>query len=100
LLSNGIKYSDPGTTVYLHGEVDGLTLRGEIRDEGMGIPQDDQQHMFERFFRATNVTNIQGTGLGLYIVKQYLSLMDGDINFVSEPGKGTSFRFNIPLKEI
>lgn len=100
LLSNGIKYSDPGTTVYLHGEVDGLTLRGEIRDEGMGIPQDDQQHMFERFFRATNVTNIQGTGLGLYIVKQYLSLMDGDIDFVSEPGKGTSFRFNIPLKEI
>ncbi len=56
--------------------------------------------MFERFFRATNVTNIQGTGLGLYIVKQYLSLMDGDIDFVSEPGKGTSFRFNIPLKEI
>lgn len=100
LLSNGIKYSEPGKTIYLIGEVDGEVLRGEIRDEGMGIPNEDQKHLFERFFRAQNVTNIQGTGLGLYIVKQYLSLLEGTIDFESEYGKGTRFFFTIPLKEI
>lgn len=100
LVSNGIKYSEPGKTIYMTGEVDGDKLRGEVRDEGMGIPTEDQQQLFERFFRAQNVTNIQGTGLGLYIVKQYLSLLEGTIGFESVPEKGTRFYFEIPLKEI
>ena len=69
-----------------------------IKDEGMGIPKVDQQYMFTRFFRAHNVANIQGTGLGLNIVKKYLDLMEGTINFESEEGKGTVFTINIPLQ--
>lgn len=100
LLSNGIKYSEENKTIYVKAEVDGNILQGEVRDEGMGIPKEDQIHLFERFFRAQNVTNIQGTGLGLYIVNQYLSLLEGKIGFESEHEKGTRFYFTIPLKEI
>lgn len=62
-----------------------------VIDEGMGIPEADQKHLFSRFFRATNVTHTQGTGLGLYIVKRYVELMNGEIGFSSEEGKGTEF---------
>lgn len=98
LLSNAIKYSPENTPITLRIEEDDSMLRIEVRDQGIGIPEEDQQFLFTRFFRAKNVENIQGTGLGLNIVKRYLQLMDGDINFVSKPGKGTSFFLEIPLK--
>ncbi|MBC7421843.1 MAG: sensor histidine kinase, partial [Ferruginibacter sp.] len=62
-----------------------------VKDNGIGISTEDQEHLFERFFRGANVTNIQGTGLGLHIVEKYVELMDGTINFTSELEKGTSF---------
>ncbi|MEL7530004.1 MAG: sensor histidine kinase [Bacteroidota bacterium] len=64
------------------------------------MPDEDQVHMFERFFRAKNVTNIQGTGLGLSIVKRYVDLMQGDITFSSVYQEGTTFslRFSQPPK--
>ena len=64
----------------------------------MGIPQEEQEHMFERFYRAKNATNIQGTGLGLNIVSKYLEAMNGSIQFESELNKGTTFNITIPLK--
>ncbi len=63
----------------------------------MGIPKDDQQHIFERFFRAVNATDVQGTGLGLHIVQKYTELMNGKIKFISEQGKGTEFFIEIKM---
>lgn len=99
LVSNASKYSDAGKSIYCRLKVTEKVLHIEVEDQGIGIPEEDQPHMFERFFRANNVENIQGTGLGLNIVKQYLSLLGGDISFTSKPSQGTVFRINIPLTE-
>jgi signal transduction histidine kinase len=76
--------------------VDQHSIRISVRDHGLGIPEEDRKHLFERFFRAQNVTNIQGTGLGLHIVSKYVELMHGEIEVESELEKGTQFtiRFN------
>ena len=68
-----------------------------VKDEGIGIPADEQKHLFERFFRAKNASNIQGTGLGLNIVQQYVHLLGGTINFVSEENVGSTFEITIPF---
>lgn len=99
LLSNAIKYSDPGTTIHCDIRLEAETLQITVRDQGIGIPQEEQQHVFTRFFRAHNAENIQGTGLGLNIVKRYIELLRGSINFESELGKGTTFRLEIPLAQ-
>ncbi|HEY1031489.1 MAG TPA: ATP-binding protein, partial [Flavipsychrobacter sp.] len=62
-----------------------------VKDEGVGISEEDQQHLFQRFFRGANVTNIQGTGLGLHIVSKYAELMNGDITYETALNKGTKF---------
>ena len=97
LLSNAIKYSGKGSTVWLKAKMADGMLNVSIRDEGIGIPESDQKHLFSRFFRADNAVNIQGTGLGLNIVQRYLELLKGKIDFESEEGKGTTFFFEIPL---
>ena len=71
-------------------------LEISIEDEGIGIPEGDKKHMFERFFRATNAGNVQGTGLGLNIVKRYVDLLKGSIWFTSEHKKGSIFFVSIP----
>ena len=68
-----------------------------IRDHGIGIPKDDQKHLFERFHRGSNVTNIQGTGLGLHIVGKYTELLKGTIQCKSELEKGTEFILQFDL---
>jgi PAS domain S-box-containing protein len=97
LLSNAIKYSDPGSTVWLTARLEQGILKVSIQDEGIGIPESDQKHLFSRFFRADNAANIQGTGLGLNIVHRYLELLGGSIDFESVEGKGTTFFFEVPL---
>jgi PAS domain S-box-containing protein len=92
LLSNARKYSPEDSLIEFHTN---KTLNGievTITDHGMGIPSDDQDHLFERFFRAKNATNVQGTGLGLNIVKRYVDLMGGSISFTTKEGEGTSFK--------
>lgn len=91
LLSNAIKYSPENKRIDLRTTIaDGqLTIR--VSDEGIGIPLEDQQHLFERFFRASNAFTVQGTGLGLNIVRKYLDLMGGSITYQSTPGEGTVF---------
>ena len=69
-----------------------------VTDEGIGISIEDQQHLFTSFFRGNNVINIQGTGLGLHIVKRYLDLLQGEVQLESAIGKGTKITFKIPLK--
>jgi signal transduction histidine kinase len=63
-----------------------------VKDNGIGIPDDDKPFLFERFFRAHNAGNAQGTGLGLNIVKRYVELMGGEIEYTSELGVGSEFR--------
>ncbi|MBU6325810.1 MAG: HAMP domain-containing histidine kinase, partial [Bacteroidetes bacterium] len=98
LLSNAMKYSDAEHgVVKLEAEIGGKGLTVWVRDNGMGIPEEDQKNLFSRFFRARNVTNIDGTGLGLHIVKQYLDLMGGHVVCQSKPEAGTTFEVFIPL---
>jgi signal transduction histidine kinase len=96
LLSNAIKYSPPDSTIYfdVHYQTDQAVLR--IRDEGMGIPAEEQTRLFEAFFRAGNVQQIPGTGLGLAIVKQAVEMHGGTITVESAPGAGTAFTITVP----
>jgi len=98
LVSNAIKYSFEGSRISVRMRIEGDDLRTDVVDRGMGIPAKNQPHMFDRLFRASNVTNIQGTGLGLNIVRHYLDLHGGTITFASTEGEGTTFTFRIPQR--
>lgn len=67
-----------------------------MEDQGIGIPEAEQTHIFSRFFRAPNTGNIQGTGLGLNIVKRYVELLNGTISFISKLNQGTTFTVEFP----
>jgi PAS domain S-box-containing protein len=97
LISNAIKYSNENSLIEVMAKSDGHFLWMDIKDQGIGIPLEDQQHIFDRFYRANNIGNMQGTGLGLNIVKKYIEVMSGDISFKSKPNKGTTFSFKIPI---
>ncbi len=96
LITNAIKYSPEEKNIDIRVNVEESIFEIEIQDQGIGIPEDEQAQLFERFFRAKNATNIQGTGLGLSIVKKYVELLKGSIAFTSEYGKGSIFRLTIP----
>jgi len=98
LFSNAIKYSEQDKSIYFEFFMDDKMLHFSIRDEGIGIPVEEHEYLFTRFFRAHNVENIQGTGLGLNIVKRYLELMEGIIQFESTLGVGTRFQISLPRK--
>ncbi|MEH0158223.1 ATP-binding protein [Limibacter armeniacum] len=96
LISNAIKYSGNDKNIWVTSSNEENDITISVKDEGIGIPETDQQYLFSRFFRAENAINIQGTGLGLYIVKKYLDLVDGQIEFESIPDQGTTFKITIP----
>lgn len=100
LLSNAIKYSPDEMEIKLVSTIDNGFASIEVKDKGIGIPKEDQKHLFNRFFRAHNAGEIQGTGLGLNIVKKYVELLNGSINFVSHENKGTTFTLNFPKEAI
>lgn len=91
LLSNAIKFSAEGTSVKLKTDWVNGHLQLSVKDEGIGIPAEFRKYIFTRFYRGSNATNIQGTGLGLHIVKKYLELMNGTIQYKSKLGEGTEF---------
>lgn len=97
LLSNASKYSNENDAIEIIVQQDKNT-RIEFKDYGIGIPEEDKKHMFERFFRAQNAINLQGTGLGLTIVKRYLELLEGELSFESVENKGTSFYLTLNEK--
>lgn len=100
MLNNAIKYSPDGSPVEFTTRT-GKDVVISIKDHGLGIPAEDQQHLFERFFRASNVTAIQGTGLGLNIVNRYINLMHGKMQFNSKENIGSEFIISFPIeKEI
>jgi PAS domain S-box-containing protein len=96
LISNASKYSEPGNVIVISCEKSDSRILFHVKDDGIGIPKEDQKHLFDRFFRASNAGNVQGTGLGLNIVKRYVDLLSGEISFTSEPGDGTVFQISIP----
>jgi PAS domain S-box-containing protein len=96
LLTNAIKFSDEGKVIEIRSHVNEEGLRFSVKDQGIGIPEEDQQHLFSSFFRGKNVLNIQGTGLGLHIIKRYLSIINGTIQLESKLNEGTKFDVFIP----
>jgi signal transduction histidine kinase len=98
LLSNAVKYSKDGKQVDFSLNFEDNHLKAVIADKGIGIPKAEQHKLFDRFFRAGNVGIIEGSGLGLSIVKKCLEVLHGEITFESEAGKGTTFFVSIPVK--
>ncbi|HEX7367542.1 MAG TPA: PAS domain-containing sensor histidine kinase [Pelobium sp.] len=91
LIANAIKYSGENTFIEFNTEITNANFYVTIKDNGIGIPNTEQKHLFEAFFRAHNTGSIPGTGLGLNIVDRYIKLMFGRIEFKSEENKGTTF---------
>jgi signal transduction histidine kinase len=100
LLANATKYSTAGSTVELELTWLAEVVQFQIRDRGIGIPLEDQLHLFESFHRASNVGDIPGTGLGLSIVKRYIELQAGSLEFTSVVNEGTTFRVTLPLSPM
>ncbi|HHC80278.1 MAG TPA: ATP-binding protein, partial [Flavobacteriia bacterium] len=97
LIHNAIKYSPENTTITLEINQNGKKIAFKVIDEGMGIPKKDQKHIFNRYFRAENVLNTQGTGIGLNIVKGHLENLGGSIRFESKLHKGSVFSIDLPI---
>jgi two-component system sensor kinase FixL len=97
LVNNAIKYSGENTFIGFTTEINERECIITVSDNGIGIPDTDQKHLFEAFFRAHNTGTIPGTGLGLNIVARYTNLMNGSINFKSEVNQGTLFTITFPM---
>jgi PAS domain S-box-containing protein len=99
LLSNAIKFSGPKSTIEVVSHLAPGQLVLKVKDNGMGIPESEHKHLFNRFFRADNAMNIEGTGLGLHIIKKYIEILGGTITFTSQLEVGTEFTVTIPGEE-
>jgi PAS domain S-box-containing protein len=100
LLTNALKYSRNATVVSINSEIKNKELIFRVRDIGIGIPPQEQEHIFQRFYRAGNSINFDGTGLGLHIVAKNAALLKGKISFVSELEKGTEFTLTLPAGDL
>ena len=102
LLSNASKFSEQGKKIKITTEVTVTSISLIIQDHGIGISLGDQKKLFTEFYRASNAKNIQGTGLGLVIVKNYINMLSGTITLSSRPNKGTLITLTLPryLSEI
>jgi PAS domain S-box-containing protein len=96
LLSNAVKFSAENKEITITTERTDNEFKISVQDQGIGISEKDQKHLFQRFFRAKNASNIQGTGLGLNIIENYIELMNGTINFTSVENEGTTFNLSFP----
>lgn len=97
LLSNAIKFSPENAVINLYVVVDEHHLKLVIQDQGIGIPLEEQDNLFEIFYRGNNIGLTPGTGMGLAIVKKCVSLMRGHINFTSQADRGTMFNIILPV---
>jgi PAS domain S-box-containing protein len=101
VIYNAIKYSPENSEIDLEISKNTKNIIFTIKDQGMGIPKNDQKFVYNRYFRGENVLNIQGTGIGLNIVKEHLKNLGGTINFISTENKGSVFFVQLPLiKEL
>ncbi|NMB90520.1 MAG: sensor histidine kinase KdpD, partial [Chloroflexi bacterium] len=97
LLDNAIKYSPEGTPIEIHARVSGDQLEISMADRGIGIPESDLEHVFEKFYRIQRPESSQGTGLGLSICRGIVEAHGGRIRAYNRPGGGTLIRFTLPL---
>jgi len=100
LLENAAKYSPPHSTIQLGIEEQSPNISISIKDEGDGIPVEDQPRLFEKFFRASNAVTVAGTGIGLYLVKYFVELHQGSITVESREHEGTCFTLTLPTQQI
>lgn len=100
LLNNSIKYSPEDSLIIFKIELKEDKITFKITDQGIGIPEKDQKHIFERYFRAENALLVQGTGIGLNIARVHLENLGGTIDFFSKENEGTTFIVELPrIKE-
>ncbi len=99
LLTNAAKYTPNGGKISITILQKDDDIVSEVKDNGYGIPEDDKSHLFDKFFRASNIISkvSDGTGLGLYLIKAIIGLSDGKIWFESKPDHGTTFWFSLPI---
>ena len=97
LLTNALKYSEPETPIIIAAEQTGEEATVSITDRGTGIDPGDLPHIFERFYRVPGARKTESVGLGLYITKMLVEALGGRIWAESEPGKGSTFHFRLPL---
>lgn len=97
LLSNAYKFSEENKSIWIGYKTCNKNVEISVTDEGIGISEEDKKHLFETFFRAKNAQNIQGTGLGLHIIKRYADLLNAGVDLKSEIGKGTTVTLTLPL---
>jgi signal transduction histidine kinase len=102
LVENAIKYSPDGGQVEVGVEQRDDAVRFHVRDEGLGIPPQEQERVFEKFYRADPqmIRGVGGTGLGLYICKELVGRMGGKIWVESGGEKGSTFFFELPVAEV
>lgn len=101
MVENSFKFTESGYITVCCKKRDGKFIELEVLDTGIGIPEEQQPYIFEKYRQGSEKfsRNYEGSGVGLYISKAYIELLGGEISFESIPGKGTSFRFTIPLKQ-
>ena len=101
LVSNGIKYNKTGGTLGIVVSKKGSSVVLEFKDTGYGIPEDQKEHIFQKFFRVRgkNTQEVSGTGLGLFIVRMLSDKMGGVVTFKSSEGKGSTFTVSFPLEK-
>lgn len=99
LLTNASKYSPEGSKIDLKISNASEKVSIQVCDQGIGIPEDEQKFLFQRFFRAKNTAGIEGTGLGLNIAKNYTQLLNGQIGMTSQLNNGTTFWIELPINK-
>jgi signal transduction histidine kinase len=101
LLSNAVKYSPNGGEITVSVSHDTRWVTIGVRDQGMGIDEEHQRSLFERFYRAgAEQTDIQGLGLGLYVTRRIVDAHGGEITVTSTPGEGSEFTVRLPLAPV
>jgi two-component system phosphate regulon sensor histidine kinase PhoR len=100
LLDNAVKYSPECKTVWLDAEASGALLKIRVRDRGLGIAEEDQRHIFEKFYRGSGETarHVKGAGLGLSLVKHIVTAHGGSVECQSRRGEGSTFSIHLPVR--
>lgn len=94
LVTNSIKYSPENSPIFVSSDVNSK-IHLSVQDKGIGIPEADQKYLFDRFYRASNAGNVQGTGLGLHIMKHYVQMLQGSVTLASKQGEGTHVQITL-----